>query len=65
MNLQKTKRGYFCRYRGYWIVIWKRPHGKYACIIGRGNKPLHSEGYFGTYLSNLAKVKSWVKEKIK
>lgn len=64
MTLQKTKRGYFCRYKGYFFVVFKMPHGGWSCFLGRGNKYLASNGYHGKSMPTLNDVKKWVKETI-
>ena len=66
MLFKKTKAGnYFGYYKGHYVSTYRRPHGKWCCMIGRKGLWLYSEGYFGTSLSNLKKVKDWIKEKIK
>lgn len=64
-SLKKTSAGnYFGYYMGYYVFAFKRPHGKWACRIGRKGKWLWTEGYHGTSLPNFSWVKSWVKSKI-
>jgi hypothetical protein len=58
---KKTNTGnYFGYYLGFYIYTYKRPHGKWCCRIGRKGDWMYSEGYHGTYLSSLKKVKEWV-----
>lgn len=55
---------YFGYYLGYYIFAFKRPHGRWSCRIGRKGEWLWSEGYFGTSLPNLSRVKDWIRSKI-
>lgn len=64
MKLQKTKSGYFCRYKGFFFVVWKKPHGAWACMLGRGNKYLASNGIHGTSMPTLKDVRAWVRDTI-
>lgn len=59
----KTKYGTFGYYCGYRIYTEIRPHGGYYCRITYGSRFIASEGFHGTYLKTLAKVKTWAKEK--
>jgi len=62
---KKTTQGnYLGYYSGYYMFIFRRPHGKYCCIIGKRGEWLWSEGYHGTYLDTLTKAKQWAKFKV-
>ena len=41
------------------LEIWKRPHGKYACVVYDKKKVVSSQGYFGTYLTSKIYAKVW------
>lgn len=65
MNLRKTTLGnYFGYYKGHYVFIYRRPHGKWCCRIGKGGEWLYSEGYHGTSLPTLIKARNWAKNKI-
>lgn len=65
MVLKKTKAGNrFGYYNGYYIFVYKRPHGCYCCRIGKKGEWLFGEGYFGTSLPTLRSVLIWIKSKI-
>lgn len=59
-----TQSNYIGYYRGFYIFIYKRPHGKWCCRVGRKGNWLWSEGYFGTSLSTLKIAKKWAIDKI-
>jgi hypothetical protein len=61
---RKTKNGTFGWYCGYSIYTEKRFHGGYYCRITRGKYFGVSEGFSGSYLKTLHKVKTWVKQKV-
>lgn len=62
---KKTKAGnYFGYCRGYYVFIYKRPHGKWCCRIGRKGERLWQEGYLSTSLPKLQDAKQWAKFKI-
>jgi hypothetical protein len=65
MTLRKLPTGNYKGYHmGHYFFIFKRPHGKWCCRIGKGGEWLYQEGYHGTFLHNLKKVKGWAKDKI-
>ncbi len=62
---RKTSKGNYLGYcYGYYIFIYKRPHGKWCCRVGKGKEWLWQEGYFTTYLDTLQKAKNWAKFKV-
>ena len=66
MNIKKTTAGnYFGYHKGHYLFIYKRPHGKWCCRIGRGGHWLFSEGYHGTFLRTLSKAKKWAIDKLR
>lgn len=66
MNLRKLTTGnYFGHYLTHYIFAFRRPHGKWCCMIGKGGEWLYREGYHGTYLSNINKVKRWAGKMVK
>lgn len=63
---KKTKKGnYFGYYNGHYIFTYLRPHGHWACRIGKKGKWIFHEGYHTTYLKTLAKTERWINSKIK
>lgn len=65
MNVKKTKAGnYFGYHKGHYIFIYKRPHGKWGCRVGKGGVCLFSEGYHGTYLKTVREAKIWAADKL-
>jgi hypothetical protein len=65
MKLRKTSLGnHFGYHEGFYIFIFRRPHGKWCCTIGRKGEWLAGEGYFGTYLSTFNKAKKWAKYRL-
>ena len=62
---KKSKQGnYFGYCNGYYIFIYKRPHGRWCCRIGRKGKWFWQEGYFGTSLDTVSKAKQWAKFRV-
>lgn len=65
MDLRKLPTGnYFGYYFGHYIFAFKRPHGKWCAMIGKSGEWLMREGYHGTSLPDIVKVKKWVREKL-
>jgi hypothetical protein len=65
MRLRKLNTGnYFGWLKGYYLFIYRKPHGKWCCVIGKKGEWLFSEGAFGTYLNTVKKAKWWAKNKI-
>lgn len=59
-----TTGNYLGRAGKYYIFIYRRPHGKWCCRIGDGKEWLWQEGYHGTFLTTIKKVKEWARDKI-
>lgn len=51
-------------YRGYYIFIYKRPHGTWCCRIRNSKEWLWQEGYHGTSLRTVAIAKQWAKFRV-
>ena len=51
-----NKLGY---YKGYYVFIYKRPHGKWCCCIGKKGEWLWSEGYFSSWITTISIAKKW------
>lgn len=64
-GMKRTNQGnYFGYISGYYVFVYKRPHGKYCCRIGKGGEWLWREGYHGTSLQSLRKALVWANSKI-
>lgn len=62
MVLRKTSRGnYTCWHNGYYLFFFRRPHGKWCCMIRKNWVLVTSSGYFTTSLPTLADAKKWAK----
>lgn len=62
MKLRKLKTGnHFGYYNGYYISIFKRPHGGWCVFIGKKGKWIWSEGKFTTSLKTIKAAKQWAK----
>lgn len=65
MKIKKTKQGnYFGYYKTYYLFIYRRPHGKWCCRVGKSGEWLDREGYHGTSLPTLVKAKYWASKSI-
>jgi hypothetical protein len=65
MTLRKLPTGNYSGYHlAHYFFIFKRPHGKWCCRIGKNGEWLYREGYHGTYLNTIKKAKGWAKDKI-
>lgn len=66
MTLRKLSTGnYFGHYMTHYIFAFKRPHGKWCCMIGKGGEWLYREGYHGASLPTVNRFKKWAKDKIR
>lgn len=65
MKLRRLNTGnYIGSHKRHYFFVYKKPHGAWCCRIGKAGMWLHSEGVHGTFLSNLKKVKAWVRSKL-
>lgn len=56
-----TTGNHFGYCNGYWIFIFRRPHGKWCVEIGKKKELIWREGYHGTSLRNIKAAKQWAK----
>ena len=72
MKLRRLTTGnYFGYYKGMYVFLRKRVHGKWdghekykswwTALIGKNGEWLFGEGVFGSYLNTLKKAKWWAK----
>lgn len=63
MKLKKLATGnYFGYFKSHYLFAFRRPHGKWCCIIGKGGQWLFREGYHGTSLPTIKAVKKWAEK---
>ncbi len=63
--MKETSLGnYFGYYKGYYVFIYKRPHGSWCCRYGKNGEWINQEGYHGTSLRTIKKAIGWAKGKI-
>lgn len=63
--LKRTVAGnHFGYCNGYYVFIYRRPHGCWCCRIGKKGEWIYSEGYHGTSLKTVHAAKAWAKNKI-
>lgn len=61
MTLHKTTAGnYKCWYKGFYIFIFKRPHGGWAAFMEYRGIPITFNGFHTTSMPTLRDVKRWI-----